>query len=320
MLRTSALRIAALCAGAAVSSPVLACASCGCTLTSDWLSQGLVAQPGTTIDLRYDYVPQTRLRSGHDSVDRDSIAFPADREIEKYTYNHYLTASVDRQFDSDWGVNVQVPFVYRPHATTDEGETDPSYSHTGGIGDVRITARWQGFSTKGSINGIQLGIQLPTGRIHQHFYKGPTGGEEVDRGLQPGFGVGQAIVGFYRYGKLATDFDYIFQLQGQLPLYRHDLYRPGKIGQVSAGVHYTHWRGITPQLQLNFRASEKDRGENSDTENSGGEQIYAAPGVIVALGHGASAFSYVQVPVYQRVRGYQITPRATVSVGLNYRL
>ncbi len=320
MTRTSALRIAALCAGAAVSSPVLACASCGCTLTSDWLSQGLVAQPGTTFDLRYDYVPQTRLRTGHHGVDRGSIALPTDREIEKSTYNHYLTAALDRQFDSDWGLNVQVPFVYRPHVTTDEGETQLSSSHTGGLGDVRITARWQGFKSKGSINGIQFGIQLPTGRSHQRFTRGPTEGEEVDRGLQPGFGVTQAILGYYRYGKLATDVDYIFQLQGQLPLYRHDLYRPGKVGQVSAGVHYTRWRGVTPQLQLNFRASEKDRGENADIDNSGGEQLYAAPGVIVALGHGASAFTYVQAPLYQRVRGYQITPRATVSVGLNYRL
>lgn len=320
MTRSSALRIAALCAGAAVSSPVLACASCGCTLTSDWLSQGLVAQPGTTFGLRYDYIPQTELRSGHDRLHRGDIAFPTDREIEKYTYDHYLTASLDRQFDSDWGLNLQVPFSYRPHATTDEDETELSYSRTGGIGDVRITGRWQGFKSKGSINGIQFGVQLPTGRIHQRFTKGPTDGEEADRGIQPGFGVAQAILGYYRYGKLATDVDYIFQLQGQLPLYRHDLYRPGKIGQVSAGVHYTRWRGVTPQLQLNFRVSEKDRGENSDTYNTGGEQLYVAPGVIAGLGHGASAFAYLQVPVYQRVVGYQLTPRATVSVGLQYRL
>src|ERR1700712_2618736 len=83
------------------AAPAFGCASCGCTLTADWLSQGLVAQPGTTFGLRYDFIPQTDLRTGHGEISRKSIAFPTDREIEKYTYNHYLTASLDRQFNSD---------------------------------------------------------------------------------------------------------------------------------------------------------------------------------------------------------------------------
>lgn len=302
------------------AAPVFACASCGCTLTSDWLSQGLVAQPGTTFGLRYDFIPQTDLRTGHGEIDRKSIAFPTDREIEKYTYNHYLTASLDRQFNSDWGVNVQVPFVYRPHATTDQGDTDLSYSHTGGLGDIRITGRWQGFMTPGSINGIQFGLQLPTGRIHQTFYKGPNDGEDADRGIQPGFGVTQLILGYYRYGKLTSNLDYILQAGGQLPLYRRDLYRPGKFGQVTAGVHYTRWRIITPTLQLNFRVSERDRGENSDTYNTGGEQLYVSPGLMTKLSGRASAFVYAQVPVYQRLTGYQLSPRATASLGFQYRL
>ncbi|MDB5714966.1 MAG: hypothetical protein JWO15_2363 [Sphingomonadales bacterium] len=307
-------------AAMATATPAFACASCGCTLTSDWLSQGLVTQPGTTVSIRYDDIPQTDLRTQNSSVDRGAITLPADREIEHYTYNHYVTATVDRQFNSEWGVNVQIPFVYRAHATIAEGDTDQSFSHNNGIGDVRITARWQGFSTPGSINGVQLGLVLPTGRINQTFRSGPQQGEVVDRGLQPGFGVVQAVVGYYRYGKIAKDFDYIVQLQGQAPFNSRDLYRPGISGQASAGVHYTRWRGITPQLQLNFRAVARDTGVNSDHENSGGEQLYAAPGLIANLGGRASAFTYVQLPVYQRVNGYQITPHYTLSVGIQYRL
>ena len=59
-----------------LSSPAFACASCGCTLTADWLSQGLAAQPGTTFSLRYDYMPQTTLRSGTHKVDRGAIDLP----------------------------------------------------------------------------------------------------------------------------------------------------------------------------------------------------------------------------------------------------
>lgn len=34
----------------------------------------------------------------------------------------------------------------------------------------------------------------------------------------------------------------------------------------------------------------------------------------------ASAFAYVQIPVYPRVIGYQLVPTYTASVGVNYRM
>lgn len=315
---TIALAVATPLAAAPVTAS--ACASCGCTLTSDWLSQGLVTQPGTTLSLRYDYVPQTVLRSGTRRLDRDAIALPADREIERHTYNHYLVLAADRQFASDWGLNLQVPFVYRPHATIAEDTTATSTSRTRGIGDVRLTARWQGFSTPGSINGLQFGLVLPTGRVRQAFRSGPAAGEPVDRGLQPGFGAVQAVLGFYRYGGLAPELDYIVQLQGQVPVSSRGGYRPGAEGQASAAIHYTRWRGLTPQLQLSARAVARDRGAEADRENSGGTQVDVSPGIIAALGDGVSAFTYVQLPLYRRVEGYQLTPRFTVSAGVQLRL
>jgi hypothetical protein len=231
-----------------------------------------------------------------------------------------LTASIDRQFNSDWGIDVQLPFIYRPHRTVAAGDTDQSFSHTQGIGDLRVTARWQGFSTPGSINGIQFGLILPTGRFRQTFGGGPQQGQGVDRGLQPGTGVVQAMLGYYRYGKLTTDLDYIVQVQGQVPLDHRDLYKPGASGQLSVGVHYAHWRGVTPQLDLNLRAVARDSGVSSDRRNSGGEELYAAPGLIASLSGRASAFATVQVPLYRRVNGFQLVPKYTVTLGLQYRL
>lgn len=314
------LRLAIAVAAMGSAAPALACASCGCSLTADWLSQGLVTQPGTSFSLRYDYIPQTRLLSGTHSVNRGAIAFPADREIERYTDNHYLTASIDHQFDADWGLNLQIPLVYRPHATIGEETTARSYSRTNGLGDVKLTARWQGLGKVGGITGLQLGLVLPTGAFRQTFRSGPERGEEVDRGLQPGTGTVQLMFGAYRYGKLMKDVDYILQAQGQVPLDNRDRFRPGAVGTVSAGLHYTRWRGITPQLQLNFRATARDRGANSDRPNSGGEELYLAPGLSARLTSRLSAFAFVQLPLYQRVNGFQLVPRATGSVGLQVRL
>ena len=62
----------ALAAALAASIPTLAlaCASCACSLSSDWESQGLTSGPGWRLDLRHDYINQSELRSGSGKVDR----------------------------------------------------------------------------------------------------------------------------------------------------------------------------------------------------------------------------------------------------------
>ena len=293
-----------------------ACASCGCTLTSDWPSQGLASQPGTTFLLRYDYIPQTVLRTGSHRFDRATIPLPTDREIELSTYNHSLTAQLDHQFANDFGINVQLPLLVRPHRTIVEDTVDPSRSRTRGVGDLRIVGRWAGLSTKGSITGLEAGLVLPTGKFHQTFRTGPAAGEEVDRGLQPGTGTVQAIVGAYHFGRLAPTLNYLVQVSGQTALNHRDSYRPGSFAQASAALVYAGWRGITPQLQVSARITGHDHGTNSDRPNSGGEQLNIAPGVSVDVSPRVSLFGFVEAPIATRVNGYQLVPRAKISAGL----
>lgn len=302
------------------STAAQACASCGCTLTADWLSQGLAAQPGTTLTVRYDYVPQTVLRSGTHKVDRGAIALPTDREIELHTYNHSATFTLDHQFANDWGVDVQLPVLTRPHSTIAEGTTEPSHSDTHGIGDLRVVGRWQGLSTPGNVTGIEAGLVLPTGRFQQEFDAGPEKGEEVDRGLQPGTGTVQAVLGAYHLGAISPELGYFLQATGQVPLTSRDGYRPGSFAQASAALNFTHWRNITPQLQLSFRKTWRDSGPDSDRPNSGGEQVNVAPGLSAKLGTKVVGFTFVELPLYTRVNGYQLVPTAKFSAGLLFHL
>lgn len=312
------LGLAALLLTAAVT-PALACSSCGCNLTSDWLSQGLVAQPGTTIGLRYDFVPQTQLRRGSSALDRAAIALPAEREIEGRTENHYVTLSIDHAINAAWALNVQVPFSDRPHQTVAAGDISTSTSRTNGLGDVRVSARYQGFGGAG-ITGVQFGLKLPTGSFHQTFRSGPGVGQPVDRDLQPGSGTANALVGAYHFGRLSGGFDYVLQAQAEVALAAREEFRPGVAGTLSAGVSYHGWKRATPQLQLNLRLPDRDHGTNADELNSGGQQLYIAPGVSAPITNHLSAFGFVQLPLYQRVRGYQLVPRYTASMGLQYRL
>jgi hypothetical protein len=305
---------------AGVSTAASACASCGCTLTADWLSQGLAAQPGTTFTIRYDYARQTTLRSGTHKVDRDTIEFPTDREIERYTYNHSLTFTLDHQFANDWGIDVQLPVLTRPHSTIAEDTTEPSHSDTKGIGDLRVVGRWQGLSTPGSVTGIEGGLVLPTGASHQKFDSGPEEGEDVDRGLQPGTGTVQAVLGAYHLGSISPELGYFLQATGQVPLTSRDGYMPGGFAQVGGALNYTHWRNVTPQLQLSFRKTWRDSGPNSDRPNSGGEQVNIGPGLSAKLGTKLVGFTYVELPLYTRVNGFQLVPKAKFSAGLLFHL
>ena len=297
----------------------LACSACGCTLTSDWIGDGLTGQPGLRAELRYDFIPQTQLRAGSHAVDRASIALPAPREIEQSTDNHYVTAGLDWQPSADWGINVQAPLVFRPHDTISAGDADVSHSLTRGLGDVRITARWQGFGGSG-ISGVLFGLKLPTGGFHTAFSDGPQAGAFVDRGLQAGTGTTDALVGAYHFGALAEKLDWFAQASAQIPLNRRDDYKPGVSGLAQTGLRYTGWRGVTPQLQFNLRLAAKDAGFNSDRDNSGGELLYVSPGGSARLSPRISLFGFVQLPVYERVNGFQLTPRVTVSAGLQVRL
>ena len=299
------------------ASAALGCSACGCTLTTDWIGEGLAATPGLRAELRYDYIPQTQLRTGTRNI--GAVALPADREIERYTDNHYITAGLDWSASQAFAVNFQLPLVFRPHETIAEGDTGVSNSHTDGIGDMRVTARYQGFGGPG-ISGVQFGLKLPTGGFHTTFRSGPQVGELIDRGLQAGTGTTDAIVGEYHFGALADRIDWFAQASAQIPFDHRDDYKPGVTGVGSIGVHYNGWQGITPQLQVNLRIAGQDSGVNSDHDNSGGELVYLSPGATVKLNRRVSLYGFVQAPIYQRVIGYQLVPKITVSAGLQVRL
>jgi hypothetical protein len=295
-----------------------ACSSCGCTLSSDWDSQGYANDTGFRVDLRFDYLNQSRLVSGRDEIRRGDIALPSDREIERDTINRYTTLGLDYSPNAAWGVNVQLPWIDRSHATWPDGETELSTSDTHALGDVRVLARYQGFRPQHDV-GVQFGLKLPTGRHDDTFDGGDEAGEALDRGLQAGSGSTDLLLGAYRFGALAQNWDAFAQGQAQIALTTQDDYRPGSSLSLNAGLRYLGLGRWTPQLQLNLRSARRDSGAEADVDNSGGTFAYLSPGLSVALGERWHAYGFVQLPVYERANGLQLAPRITASLGMRYR-
>ena len=174
-----------------------ACLACGCTLNADWASQGMLSQPGWSVDLRHDVLDQSDLRSGTGPVNRAAIGYPTDDEIQQKTFNHFTTLTIDDGIDGDWGVTLQLPWFDRFHTTIAEGDTGVSGVGFSQFGDARILARYTGFARAGDW-GLQFGLKLPTGKTDVDFQTGPQAGTLLDRGLQPGTGSTDALMGGIR--------------------------------------------------------------------------------------------------------------------------
>jgi hypothetical protein len=312
------------CAGLAIATLLLisgpsaqACGACGCTLHSDWATQGYAVKPGWRFDLRYDYFNQDQLRMGTRSVDRNTFGIPNEMEIQEKTINRNLTATLDYSPSADWGVALLVPVFHRYHATIAEGDTDPSFSKGSGLGDVRVLGRYQGFAEDHSF-GVQFGVKLATGDTKQTFNAGAQAGELLDRGLQLGSGTTDLLLGFYGFGELAPEWGVFGQVLFQKPLAEKDGFKPGDGVNANVGLRYTGHAGFTPHLQLNVRAEGRESGINADVDNSGATLVYLSPGVTFNLSPAFQVYAFAQVPVAQRVTGLQIEPRSSVSVGLHW--
>lgn len=318
------------------SGEAMACASCGCSLNSDWQNLEYSFQPGLKLDLRYDFIDQNQLRSGTGTISpavaSKIVNYNGPQEVEKYTTNTYLTLGIDYSSKLDWGINVQVPFVIRDHSTlgtasaasegTLPGPNGGSYdSSTQNLGDIKVIGRYQGFTPKHNI-GVLFGVKLPTG---SYTLTGnstdPTSlgtPAPIDRGLQPGTGTSDMIVGAYYNNTINMSLACFIQATYQAALYATQYYRPGNSINVSLGLRYTGFDIISPQLQLNVRDLQRDTGAMADNISTGGTLLYISPGVVAAATDRISLYSFVQVPLYQDLNGVQLAPRYTVSAGVRY--
>jgi len=303
-----------------------ACASCGCTLSAD-AAMGYSASAGWRLSVEYDYIHQDQLRSGTRAVS----GVPDGYELERETLNRYITTGVSYAPNSDWNINLLVPYVVRTHSTYGEFDsTQPlpelSSSRSSSLGDIRLIGSYQGILPTHNL-GVQLGVKLPTGHYGTavDFYGGPNAGEPLDASLQPGTGSTDVIVGAYYYQAISQDFDLFANGQFQSAVKHHmdqpgNDYRPGNSTTLSFGLRYAGNPQWVPQLQLNLLRKSRDQGALADIQSTAGNVAYISPGLTAKVFAQLQVFGFVQVPVYSNLYGFQVFPKYTVSVGASYAL
>jgi hypothetical protein len=319
----------------AAMNDALACAACGCTLSKDWGTQGVSMTPGFTAGLSYDYINQNQQRygSGTASASQINSVWGSGNEVEDYTVTRTTTASLNYSSDT-WGVDTLLPFVQRTHGTfgafdaTTNNVPSPALSTAyasssdNGIGDIRVIGRYTGFSAD-KTTGIIAGIKLPTGSTNATFNDGVT---PLDRSLQIGTGSTDLILGGFITGAIA-EYGWFAQGTAQHVVATKSIagadYHPGDAYSLNTGIRYAKFGAkFTPMLQLNYihRQADSGAGATYDVNNNnpltGGTLVYLAPGALVRVGGGTSVYGFIQLPVYQNVTSLQLSPRYTLSVGI----
>jgi hypothetical protein len=315
------VRVAALAACLCAVAPTIVSASCGaafCMVNTNWSVQGLWNQPGPRFDLRYEYIDQDQPMTGTRRIDVGEIARHHD---EVSTLNHNVFATLDYGFTPEWGMSVVVPSVDRRH--------EHIHNHRGAklierwsfreLGDVRVQGRWQsvvddGRADSAGFGGLTFGLKLPTGRHDVANGEGAV----AERSLQPGTGTTDLMLGgYYRLVLPLSDWSAFVQAQVQLPLAERDGYRPGVQAGIDGGVRYELNPRVGLMLQLLYRYKARDKGVDAEPEDTGGQTLAVAPGVSVALTDTVQLYGFVQLPLFQRVNGVQLTSDWSAVAGVS---
>ena len=336
---------------ASASTPIFACATCGCTLSTGG-ANGYAGDGGWHLNLQYDFIDQSQLRKGSDSISSPRVATindaGGDQEVERGTINRYLTLGLSYAANTSWSFNLQVPYIVRSHSTYGSG-TNPltpdqiSSAHLSGIGDIKFISNFQGILPTHNL-GVQLGVKLPTGNYGgpnndgtgivgnnpARFDGGPAAqevspGNLLDTSLQLGTGSTDLILGAYYYQAVSQNFDAFIDGQFQSAVvekldHNGENFRPGNQANLSLGLRYEADSNVTPQVQLNLNRRSHDQGALADTENSAGTVAYLSPGVSTHLGKNLHVYGFMQVPIYSHLDGYQLFPRWTATIGLSTAL
>jgi hypothetical protein len=286
-----------------IPSAALACA-CGCGVFDVGDSTLIAGGAGGTAWLENDWLDQTRNWS-------ESSRAPAADNSDKHISTDFVTLGGQYMFKSGFGVMVQVPFLDRSF-TTDDGGGPQTFRHTG-LGDIRLTGVYSGFSPDMS-TGITFGIKLPTGGFD---YSG------FDRDVEIGTGTTNLTLGGYHLGSIGKMARWSWFVQG---VWDHALdsragYRPGGEADAAAGLAWsasepTARIGVTPMLQLIGSVRARDDGPAADPTDSGYERLLIAPGVEFKTA-AWKLYGDIELPLYQRVNGNQLVAPVLFKVILS---
>lgn len=328
MGRIAILAILALCVGSLTiaSRAQASCGAVSCFVVVG--SQQQVPQHGVlTINGMYNYTPM-RLLSGtegfipHTNQDRRRMTLDEHRETR--TISQTYTLDMNYGVTDRFGVQVTVPYVRRKHRHLDEvgeangGAGETSLFSDNGVGDVRITAKYNVLPTLRNLVIMGFGVDLPTGDY----------GAKDSRGLaqESPLQIGRGQVGVI--GSVYQSYELIPQRLNQFAFasYRHtfrnsDGYQFGDEYLLNVGANLVTVPWLVLTSQFNYRYLTHDNFTSSLRQalppsagggdpvtidstildrrvpNSGSSYLAFTPGFMVSVGNQTQIYFNAQIPI-----------------------
>jgi hypothetical protein len=301
-------------------SPMHVYAGCGsafCPLNTQWEVQGAWTEPGTRLDLRFEYIDQDQPQHGSDEVAVGEIPGHHD-EIRTINRNALLT--VDHAFSNEWSLSATLPLLDRRHEHIHnhhepDGHVEQfherwNYSQAG---DLRLLASYRPHDRDA---GLLFGAKLPTGATDIANNEGVV----AERMLQPGSGTTDILFGgFYRHQAPSSALSWFARFLWQNAIDEQDAYKPGRHISVDTGLRYDGGSSLDWMLQLNLVHKASDDGNEAEPENSGGVYAFLSPGLSLELGDSMQLYTFLQQSLYQDVTGVQLTAGRSLVTGISSR-
>jgi Putative MetA-pathway of phenol degradation len=280
-----------------------------------------------TVNAIYNYTP-----SWTPSGQGGSIPF-ADQENRTLTlanlnssqiWTHVQTATLDMNYGvtDRFGLQVTLPYK-RVNSQANLGGATPEPYTNDGMGDMRVTMKYNVLPTIRSMVVLGFGVDFPTGTYHERA----STGQMVESTLQLGRGDFGLVPSLYLTYEIIPHRINVFGLTS----YRHtfknnDGYQFGDEVNLSGGfnlvpLEQTQWLVLTQQV--NYRWMQNDSMDASlfqfnpngapilldptvkfrEVPTTGSTYVAYSPGIRVTLWDFASAYAVVQIPVYRDFNG-----------------
>lgn len=309
-------------------------ASCGAT--SCFLvvgSQAGVPQKGMlTVNLSYNYLNQNELVDG-----TNGIIPEIDTDRRRMILNHHKEISTINQaftLDLNYGVTdrfaVQLTLPYRVlrhrHFHFHGGQPiDPSLFTDNGLGDIRVTAKYNVLPTLRNLVVIGVGAELPTGKSHS---QSPEGGTQ-----EPTVQLGRGNVGLV--GSVYQSYELVPHQINQFSSisYRHTFknnlgYQFGDEYLLSVGLNVRALERLVLIGQFNYRYVVHDEFSSSisgvdpvikdrPVPTTGSTMLAFSPGFLVDVGKAMQFYFNAQIPIVRDFNG-NLAPGVGFLAGITY--
>lgn len=306
---------------------IAGCGSATCPLnTHRHLSAGWLS-----INVAREYINQDRIFLGSSLSSIGAFRQAGQEHDEVQTINERDILQLQLGITERAELSVELPFIRRDHGHINLEENRWQSWNFNGLGDLIVSGQYAVTLPSNVYEpylSLLLGVKVPTGVTNVKN----TEGDEAEVTIQPGTGSYDFLFGV-NYSQAMLSVPTIFgSLYSELPLNIGATYQVNGKGKedwrfgntliLSVGTSYQFVKRASLLLQFNGKFQElADVGNVNPADvppgNTGGNWVFASPGLSFQITDVLSAYSYFQIPIYQKVNGIQQTARVNMQFGLS---